>query len=557
MLTHLSLKDFVIVDHMDIDLTNGLTVLTGETGAGKSILIDALQFILGARADTGVVREGAKQCDLTGIFEVNSLLAQSLQKAGLMPQDDVLEDRTVIIRRVIDQNGRSRAWANGIAITATQAREIGEQLLDIHGQHAHQSLLKPMGQLLLLDTFGGYNDQVRATQKAFSDWQLAVQALSQAKEQTQKLADEAERLAWVHEELSQINPQENEWEELNAEHKRLGNAHDILNALDQATQELTGDDNSVSDALSRNASQLEALSQYDSRLGEIAQQLYEAEALVSDANRELERYRSRTDLDESRFEEIDSRVSLFFNAARKFHVLPEDLYQKLQQTDQKLHSLQHSLNIESLLQQEQLAKNNFEIKAKELSRLREKHAKILSKKVTEAMQNLSMKGGCFEVSLQPCEPAAVGLERCEFLVAGHSGVTPRSLAKVASGGELSRISLAISVITSHATPVETLIFDEVDSGIGGATADVVGKLLRTLGKDRQVLCVTHQPQVACYGHQHLHVSKKDLNGLTISQIEELDFEDRVEEISRMLAGQAITETVRANARELLKLSSNC
>lgn len=554
MLTHLSLKDFVIVDEMAIDLTKGLTVLTGETGAGKSILIDALQFILGARADTSVIREGAKQCDLTGIFEVSPQLAHSLQQAGLMQQDDVLEERTVIIRRVIDQSGRSRAWVNGVAITATQAREIGEQLLDIHGQHAHQSLLKPMGQLLLLDTFGGYNDQLRATQNAFTDWHLALQALSQAKEQSQKLAEEAERLAWVHEELSQINPQENEWEELNTEHKRLGNAHDILSALDQASQELTCDDNCVLGILSRHASQLEALSQYDPRLGEIAQQLYEAETLVADANRELERYRSRTDLDESRFEEVDSRVSLFFNAARKFHVLPEDLYQKLQQTNQKLQSLQQSLNIESLLQQEQLTKSLFEVKAKELSRLREKHAKILSQKVTEAMQNLSMKGGRFEVLLHPCEPSTIGLERCEFLVAGHSGVTPRSLAKVASGGELSRISLAISVITSHATPVETLIFDEVDSGIGGATADVVGKLLRTLGKERQVLCVTHQPQVASYGHQHLYVSKKDLNGQTISQIEELNFDKRIGEIARMLGGQAITDKVRANAKELLELS---
>lgn len=553
MLTHLSLKDFVIVDEMAIDLTDGLTVLTGETGAGKSILIDALQFILGARADTGVVREGAKQCDLTGIFEVSPQLAHTLQQAGLIPLDD-LEERTVIIRRVIEQSGRSRAWVNGVAVTATQARELGEQLLDIHGQHAHQSLLKPMEQLLLLDTFGGYIDQVRATQKAFSDWQSALKALCRAKEQTQKLADEAERLAWVHEELSHIDPQENEWEELNAEHKRLGNAHDILSALDQATQELTCDDNSVSDILSRHASQLDALAQYDARLGEIAQQLFEAEALVADANRELERYRSRTDLDESRFEEIDTRVSLFFNAARKFHVLPEDLYQKLLQTNEKLNSLQQSLNIESLLQQEQLAKNCFEVKAKELSRLREKYSKILSNKVTEAMQNLSMKGGSFEVSLQPCEPCSMGLERCEFLVAGHSGVTPRSLAKVASGGELSRISLAISVITSHATPVETLIFDEVDSGIGGATADVVGKLLRTLGKERQVLCVTHQPQVACYGHQHLHVNKKDFNGQTISQIKELNSDERVEEIARMLGGQAITDKVRANARELLELS---
>ena len=553
MLTHLSLKDFVIVDQLVLDFSEGLTVLTGETGAGKSILIDALQFILGARADTGVIREGATQTDLTGIFEVNDKVAQTLQEAALMPEDDMLE-RNVIIRRVIDQSGRSRAWINGVAVTAGQVKDVGEALLDIHGQHAHQSLMKPAGQLLLLDTFGGYTKELKATREAFEAWQEARKTLIDAKERAQKLTDEADRLAWVQEELSQINPKENEWEELNSEHKRLGNAHDILQALEAATEGLVDGDESASDILSHHAARLESLSQYDERLGEIAQQLYEAQGLVADAARELDRYRNRTDLDESRFEEIDARVSLFFNAARKFHVLPEDLYDKLQQTEEKLQSLQQSLDIEALVQKEQSAKATFESTAKALSLLRKKSAKVLGEKVTEAMQSLSMKGGAFEVQLQPCEPAAIGLERCEFLVAGHTGVAPRSLSKVASGGELSRISLAISVITSRATPVDTLIFDEVDSGIGGATADVVGKLLRTLGQDRQVLCVTHQPQVACYGHQHLHVSKADRGGKTFSQVEALSSDERVEEIARMLGGQGITDKVRANAQELLELA---
>ncbi len=553
MLTHLSLKDFVIVDQLALDFSEGLTVLTGETGAGKSILIDALQFILGARADTGVIREGATQTDLTGIFEVNDNVAKALQDAALMPEDDMLE-RNVIIRRVIDQSGRSRAWINGVAVTAGQVKDVGEALLDIHGQHAHQSLMKPVGQLLLLDTFGEYTKEHNATREAFEAWQEARKTLIDAKERAQKLTDEADRLAWVQEELSQINPKENEWEELNSEHKRLGNAHDILQALEAATEGLVDGDESASDILSHHAARLENLSQYDERLGEIAQQLYEAQGLVSDAARELDRYRNRTDLDESRFEEIDARVSLFFNAARKFHVLPEDLYGKLQQTEEKLQSLQQSLDIEALVQKEQSAKASFESTAKALSLLRKKSAKVLSEKVTDAMQSLSMKGGVFEVQLQTCEPAAIGLERCEFLVAGHAGVAPRSLSKVASGGELSRISLAISVITSRATPVDTLIFDEVDSGIGGATADVVGKLLRTLGQDRQVLCVTHQPQVACYGHQHLHVSKADRDGKTLSQVEPLSGKERIEEIARMLGGQGITDKVRANAQELLELA---
>ena len=555
MLQHLSLKNFVTVENLSLDFRDGLTVLTGETGAGKSILIDALEFILGARADSSFIREGAKQTDLTGIFEVNDCLAQHLQEAALISPDDILE-KSVIIRRIIDLNGRSRSWINGIAVTAGQVKLLAEKLLDIHGQHAHQSLLKPSGQLSLLDTFGGYNQELQSVKEAFLDWQARKQELTEAKEQTQKLSDEAERLAWVYEELSQINPKKNEWEELNLEHKRLGNAHDILSTLDQATEELSGKEGSISELLSRLASELDSLSQYDQRLGAFGQQLFEAEAIISDVNRELERYRSRTDLDESRFEEVDNRVTAFFNAARKFHVLPEDLYTKLEQTSEKLQSLQKSLDIEKLVEKEHQARTHYESVAKQLSRLREKNALILSGKITEAMQSLSMKGGSFQVKLNPCSPNSFGLERCEFLVAGHTGVEPRSLSKVASGGELSRISLAISVITSRATPVETLIFDEVDSGIGGATADTVGRLLRKLGHDRQVLCVTHQPQVACYGHQHFFVSKSNVNGHPLSQVNALTQAQRVEEIARMLGGMTITEKVRANAIELLELAQN-
>lgn len=551
MLLHLSLKDFVIVKELSLDLSTGLTVLTGETGAGKSIMIDALQLILGGRADSGVIREGAKQTDLTAIFEVNDEVFAHLRDSALTTEDDLLE-KTAIIRRVIDRNGRSRSWINGVAVTASQVKEIAAQLLDIHGQNAQQSLLKTSGQLALLDAYGGYGKELAETKVAFATWQDAQKRLSQAKEDAKKLSDEADRLAWIHEELSQINPQKGEWEELNAEHKRLGNAHDILEALDAAKSELSENDESALSLLGQHTEQLQSLSQYDEKLGEIANQLSEAQAILEDAVRELERYSDRTDLDESRFEEVDERVSLYFNAARKFHTLPEALFEKYEETGQKLKALQQNLDLEALEKEEEKARQSFMQVAKELSKKRRQAAKTLSVAVTDAMQMLSMTGGRFEASLNECKPYSLGVEKCEFLVAGHTGVAARALSKVASGGELSRISLAISVITSKSTPVDTLIFDEVDAGIGGAVADVVGKLLKKLSFERQVMCVTHLPQVACYGKNHLKVQKSQEDDTTVSRLRELNDDQRVEELARMLAGADITEKARANARELIE-----
>ena len=551
MLTHLSLKDFVIVKELHLDLNAGLTVLTGETGAGKSILIDALQLVLGGRSDGDVIRENAKQADLTAIFDINDEVLNLLREAALCADDDLLE-KTAIIRRVIDRNGRSRFWINGVSVTAAQVREISAKLLDIHGQNAQQTLLKPAGQLTLLDAYGGYDSELTQTREAFYRWQQAEQRLLKAKDDAKKLNDEAERLAWVNEELSQINPQKGEWEELNAEHKRLGNAHDILEALSSASRELSDDDESALSLLGRNTERLQSLSQYDEKLGDIASQLSDAQSILEDAVRELERYSDRTDLDENRFEEVDARVSLYFNAARKFHTLPETLYEKFEETTQKLNALQQNLDFEQLEKEEKVAHDAYRSAAKALSKKRHHAAKALSEKVTDAMQMLSMSGGKFEASLIQSDPSATGLERCEFLVAGHTGVAPRPLSKVASGGELSRISLAISVITSKETPVDTLIFDEVDAGIGGAVADVVGKLLKKLSFERQVMCVTHLPQVASYGQTHLKVQKSDEGGETVSRLTQLTDAERVEELARMLAGADVTAKARANANELLE-----
>lgn len=552
MLTHLSLKDFVIVKELNLDVEAGLSVLTGETGAGKSILIDALEMILGARSDVGVIREGAASTDLSAIFEVNDDVAAYLTDAALT-SDDLL-DRNVIIRRVIDLNGRSRAWINGIPATLTQVRQLGEQLLDVHGQHAHQSLLKPASQLALLDTYGDYPEVTQAVRSAYKTWQQAFDALQEAKDNAQKLSEQAERLSWVNEELSMIDPKEGEWETINAEHKRLANAHDIVDGIREAIESLDAGDRSVVSALGREAANLDHLAQYDERLGAFAQQLYDAQAVAEDALRELERYLDRTDLDEHHFEEVDARVSLYFNAARKFHVLPETLYQKYQETIEKLASLEASLDLDALVEKEKIAHGAYLKAARVLTSKRQKTANILSEKVTEAMQTLAMTGGRFEIALKEATPSAHGVESCEFLVAGHTGVTARPLTKVASGGELSRISLAIAVITSTATPVDTLIFDEVDSGVGGAVAEVVGKLLQTLASDRQVLCVTHLPQVAVFGHHHFKVAKKESDGTTVSTLVALDENTRIEEIARMLGGQMITDITKANAKQMLSMA---
>ena len=552
MLTHLSLKDFVIVRELNLDVQSGLTVLTGETGAGKSILIDALEMILGARTDVGVIREGAQATDLTAIFEASDEVAHYLVDAALATDD--LLDRTVIVRRMIDQNGRSRAWVNGIPVTLTQVRALGEKLLDIHGQHAHQSLLKPASQLALLDTYGHYPQELSAVRDSYHAWKKAADALQEAKENAQKLADEAERLSWVHEELSSIDPKEGEWETINAEHKRLANAHDIIEGLRDAIETLDAGDRSVVSALGREAAHIDHLAQYDNNLAGFAQQLYEAQAVAEDALRELERYLDRTDLDESRFEEIDERVSLYFNAARKFHVLPETLFEKYTETCDKLQSLEASLDLDALIAAEKAAQSTYQKCARALTLKRQATAKDLSAKVTAAMQTLAMTGGTFEIALSASSPSVHGVETCEFMVAGHAGVSARPLTKVASGGELSRISLAIAVITSTATPVATLIFDEVDSGVGGAVAEVVGKLLQTLAADRQVLCVTHLPQVAVFGHQHMRVQKHQTENATESRLVALQADTRVEEIARMLGGQTITDTTKANAAEMLAMA---
>lgn len=549
MLTTLSLRDFVIVDSLSLDVSRGFTVLTGETGAGKSILIDALELVLGGRADAGVVREGCDRANIVAEFSVTKRT-----RAWLESNELHLEDDSLMIRRTVDSHGRSRAWVNGIAVTVSQLRELGETLIDVHGQHAHQSLLKPVYQLKLLDDHAGTQSERQAVKKAYTEWQTAKKQLDDATANADALAEKAERLSWMIEDLEVLAPKKGEWEALNLDHKRLAHGVAITDGLGAALQSLTEGESSVSTALSAVHGKLSALTRYDERLSDMASTLGTAIDLVEEAARDVSRYLDRCDLDTESFERVDRRVAQYFELSRKFRTEPECLWELLESSRRKLQSLTGKKDVEALRQTERFARAAYDQAAKSLTDARFQGAKKLSEAVTKEMQTLAMKGACLEVSLIPNPPSSGGSEHCEFLIAGHAGVQPRPLIKVASGGELARISLAIAVITAAETPVPTLIFDEVDSGIGGATAEVVGRLLHRLGESRQVLCVTHLPQVASCGDSHWRVEKMTVNNRTLSSVKTLQSEDRVFEIARMIAGVEISQKTLDVAEELLQSS---
>ena len=545
MLTLLSLKDFVIVPQLTIEAKTGLTCLTGETGAGKSILIDALQLVLGGRSDTGVIREGAERTEVTAEFSMNPRAKNWLDAAGLDADDMIL------LRRTVDTKGRSRCWVNGTPVAVSQVKELGERLIDIHGQHAHQSLLKPQHQLQLVDGFSDCREELVAVKLAWDAWQKVARLLTQATEDAERLQAESEKLSWMNEILTELNPSDGEYEKINEEHNVLANAADILTNVRSAIDSLTDGEENASTLLARAQSKLEAAGEFDPAYAEFAKTIGEACTIVDEAARDIDRHVDHCDLDEARFAEIDERLNAFWRIAKKFHRAPDELAQLWSETKTRLSEIEESADLEALQSREAAAKKTYLEKASLLSAKRRTGAAKLSEAVTHEMQTLSMAGGRLEIALPAAEPWAGGVERCEFLVSGHAGATPRPLTKVASGGELARISLAIAVITAQITPVPTLIFDEVDSGIGGAVAEVVGKLLRRLGKTRQVLCVTHLPQVAACAHNQWQVTKKTTNGVTTSHLAELTDEERVAEIARMAGGTVITEATMNAAREMI------
>ena len=546
MLELLSLKDFVIVPSLAAEASSGLTCLTGETGAGKSILIDALELVLGARSDTGLIREGAERTEVCAEFDVTPRVKKWLTSAGLDESD------TVILRRTVDVKGRSRAWINATPVTITQMRELGERLVDIHGQHAHQSLLKTSHQLQLVDGFGNTQPLRLAVREAWVDWQERARVLRQATQDTERLQAEAERLGWISELFDELDPQEGQWEELSKEHALLSNSAEIVGHIRAASVALSQGDVSAVSLTTQAQADLSAAAKFDPSLAQYEESLSEAAAVLDDISRDISRHLDAFNVDENRFSEIDERLSMYWKLSKKLHRAPEELYAYRQEVRSRLEELTENADVELLQKAEQKAREVFMKRAAALTQARVKAAQELSQAVTEQMQHLAMTGGRLEITLPACEPWTGGLERCEFLVSGHAGATPRPLTKVASGGELARISLAIAVITAQITPVPTLIFDEVDSGIGGAVAEVVGRLLRRLGENRQVLCVTHLPQVAACAHQQWLVQKQSHDNVTTSSLKPLTDKERIREIARMAGGLQITEATLQAAQELIE-----
>ncbi|WP_374352880.1 DNA repair protein RecN [Chitinimonas sp.] len=549
MLLSLRLRDFVIVDELELSFGSGFTVLTGETGAGKSILIDALSLLLGARSDAGVVRHGRERAELAAEFQTGARpeLAALLAEYALEGDEGVL-----LLRRSIDASGRSRAFINGQPATLAQLKEVGEFLIDIHGQHAHQSLMRSEAQRELLDAYAGQLEQARATRHAYQHWKEAEQRLARASQHAGEFAAERERLQWQIDELDALKLNDDEWTSLQQEHSRLSHAASLIEGGQQALDGLADGEVNVRSLLASIQGRLADLAALDPALSETVDLLAAAEANLTESIHALRHYAERVELDPARLAEVERRMDDIYRLARKYRIEPEQMAERLIAWRSRLAELGGDDSVEALQAAVVDAERAYRQQAEPLSRARAKVAGRLGKAVSEQMQTMAMAGSRFEIALSVLDaPAAFGLEQIEFMVAPHAKAPARPLAKVASGGELSRISLALQVVTSQVAAVPTLIFDEVDVGIGGRVAEIVGKLLKKLGEQHQVLCITHLPQVAASGDQQLQVSKTQSKDSVSSRISQLDRAGRIEEIARMLGGLDITDTTRQHAAEML------
>jgi DNA repair protein RecN (Recombination protein N) len=546
MLTALRLRDFVIVEAIDLEFGPGFSVLSGETGAGKSILIDALGLALGARADQSVVREGASRADITASFSIDARLETWLDEHELAG-----DPGTVLARRLVDADGRSRALINGHPATAAQLRELGEMLVEVHGQHASQAMLRTDGQRALLDRYAGVATELAALAQTHARWRGIEREIEQIEGGEREMALERDRLSWQVDELSRVAPIEGEWDALEQEQKRLAHAATLIDGSRVIADALSEADGAVCSQLQQLLQRLRNLAALDERLRPAIEMLESASIQADEAASALSNYAERGELDPERLASVEQRIGMLFAAGRKFRLAPAQLPGELETLRNRLSSLTRAVDPEALAKQRDEARADYDQLAAAISARRAKAATTLSKGVSQRIGRMGMQGGRFEIILERGDPGAHGIDRVEFRVAGHAGATPRALGKVASGGELSRISLAISELAAQANPVPTLIFDEADAGVGGAVAEVVGELMRRLGEDRQVLCVTHLPQVAAKANEHFSVTKVQQADRTTSLIEHLDRNRRIEEIARMLGGKEITATTRKHARELL------
>ncbi|MQM29268.1 MAG: DNA repair protein RecN [Candidatus Accumulibacter phosphatis] len=550
MLRRLTIRDFVLVDRLELEFQGGFGTLTGETGAGKSILVDALAFALGERADASLIRAGSERAEIGAEFDLD----QSPAAAAWLREHDIDSQDGLLLRRVLDANGRSRAYLNGSPVTQAQLREVAEGLVDIHGQHAHQSLLRGDAQRALLDSHARLDALLAEVATAWRQWREARNRLEAAANGIEALAAEREQLSWQLGELTALGFSSEEWRALNDEHKRLAHAASLGEGAQFALQVLAEGDAACEVQVASVASRLDGLSEYDPALSEVAVLLQSAQAELSEAISALRRYANRVELDPQRLTDVESRLEAVLDCARKFRCTPDELPALLARWQERLAVLGDAADLAGLSERVEAAGKEYGELARRLSASRASAALALGGEVSQVMQQLALGGGCFDIALLPIEGgSASGLEQIEFRIAGLAGNESRSLAKVASGGELSRISLAIQVVTSQAASVPTLIFDEVDVGIGGGVAEVVGRLLRELGAERQVLCVTHLPQVAARANWQWQVSKVSEAGQLRSRVSTLGADARIEEIARMLGGIEITPITRQHAKEMLQL----
>ncbi len=551
MLRRLLIRDFVIVDHLELQFDAGRSgnfgALTGETGAGKSILIDALSLVLGERADASVIRVGCERADVSAEFD---LVADSPLAAWL--RDNDFDVDSCLVRRVVDSSGRSRAYINGAAATLSQLKVAAEWLADIHGQHAHQSLLRVDAQRQLLDARAGMGETAAELARAYRAWQKLVTTRTNAERDAEAGTRERDMLEWQVKELETLGFDAQQWQDDNQEHRRLAHAAGLIEGSDIAVALLDGDEHAASAIIDAALDRLRDLMDIDAALKEPVELIEGARIQLGEATHALARYRERLELDPARLDELESRLQGVITLARKHRVAPETLGDVLASLSSRLQEMRLVADPAALAEREAEARAEFDVLAKKLSAARGRAAAELSKQVSEAMQQLAMADGRFEVALEAlAEPASYGIENIEFRVSANAGQPLRPLAKVASGGELSRIGLAIQVIASQSAQVPTLIFDEVDVGIGGGVAEIVGRMLGQLGRERQVLCVTHLPQVAAQADWQWSIAKETVKGATLTRVTVLDDATRVDEIARMLGGVKLTETTRQHAREML------
>jgi DNA repair protein RecN (Recombination protein N) len=549
MLQALSIQNFVIVEQLDLEFSKGFTTLTGETGAGKSILIDALSLALGARNEGEVVRIGCDKADISVTVDIH----QNQFAQAWLVDNEIEVENDLILRRVIYSDGRSRGFINGASATVGQLRELGESLVDIYSQNAHHSLLNVNTQRQILDDFSGSTALAKQVADQYKAWHKLHLQQAEIEKNAAAYADELAELRDKVRELTQLSFATEEWQDLQLEHSRLSNSAELIAGVEACLHLVSEGEPDALSMLSHAQQKLFGLAELDAELKEAAEIVDSAIIQLQEVMRSLNRYLQRDNMEPERLAEVENRIQAIYGIARKYRIRPEELPEVLENWQLRMAELETLANDGVLAKQVAISLEVYMQSAKKLSQARQESAKDLSKKITAEMQRLSLNGGQFSVALEPCEQSVHGLEQVLFLVAGHAGVEPRPLNKVVSGGELSRISLALHVTTAAQGSVPCMIFDEVDVGIGGGVAEVVGKLLKQLGNNRQVLVITHLPQVAALATQHLQVSKTQANGTTISHIQQLSQSERIEEIARMSGGLVVTDATRNHAKEMLDL----